>query len=241
MQKEVTRVVQPFLEAADAVLPKGYSALLYGSAARGEFVPGRSDVNLMLVPDHVDPEVMAELSTALRDWELEKQPPPLLLSREELLRGTDVFPIEITDIKVAYQVLRGDDPVAGLTVQPSDLRRALERELRGKQLRLRQAYAAFREKPEMLGPVAQGSIAVILVLFRSVLCLVGQPVPDTSPETVNAAAAALGVNAELLGDILKHRARKDWSMDRERFEEYMATVAQVVRKVDEHKQPGERT
>lgn len=239
MQKEVARVVQPFLEAADAVLPKGYSALLYGSAARDEFVPGRSDVNLMLVPDHVDPTVMAALSAALQDWELEKQPPPLLLSREELRQGTDVFPIEITDIKVAYQVLRGEDPVAGLAVKPSDLRRALERELRGKQLRLRQAYAAFREKPEMLGPVAQGSIAVILVLFRSVLCLLEQPVPDTSPATVRVASEALGVDGELLGDILKHRAEEDWSMDRERFEQYMTAVAQVVRKVDEHKHPGD--
>ena len=42
MHEAVDRVVTPFWPA-DAALGSGYSALLYGSAARGDFVPGRSD------------------------------------------------------------------------------------------------------------------------------------------------------------------------------------------------------
>ena len=37
----------PFLSQADAALGNGYSAVLYGSAARGDYVPGRSDLNLI--------------------------------------------------------------------------------------------------------------------------------------------------------------------------------------------------
>lgn len=238
MQAEVARIVNPFLEAADGALPSGTSVLLYGSAARGEYVPGRSDVNLMVVPAKVDAAFLAALAGSLRDWELERQPPPLLLSREELARGTDVFPIEITDIRAAYQVLRGKDPVAGLTVRPADLRRALEGELRGKLLRLRQAYVAFRDKPGMLGVTAQGSIAVVLVLFRAVLALVGRDVPDTGDATIREAAKALGVDGDLLRDVLRHRAEADWPLTAIRFEEYMAALERAVRTIDDL-QPGE--
>ncbi len=238
MQAEVARIVNPFLKAADTRLPAGTGILLYGSAARGEYVPGRSDVNLMVVPPKVDATFLAALADSLRDWELERQPPPLLLSREELSRGTDVFPIEITDIKVAYQVLRGEDPVVDLRVRPSDLRRALEGELRGKLLRLRQAYAAFRDKPGMLGVTAQGSIPVILVLFRGVLSLLGREVPDTGDATIREATTALGVDGDLLRDVLRHRAEADWPLSAEQFEHYMAALERAVRKIDEL-QPGE--
>ena len=39
----------------DAALGGGYSAVLYGSAARGDFVPGQSDLNLMLILDDLSP------------------------------------------------------------------------------------------------------------------------------------------------------------------------------------------
>ena len=51
MRESVARVVDPFLTEADKALGQGYSAVLYGSAARGDFVPGRSNINLMLVMD----------------------------------------------------------------------------------------------------------------------------------------------------------------------------------------------
>ena len=43
MRESVARVVESFLTEADAALGAGYSAVLYGSAARGDFVPGRSE------------------------------------------------------------------------------------------------------------------------------------------------------------------------------------------------------
>ncbi len=42
-----------------------------------------------------------------------------------------------------YRVLRGSDPLAGMEVRPADLRAALEREFRGKLMRLRQGYALY--------------------------------------------------------------------------------------------------
>ncbi|MGH7526439.1 MAG: hypothetical protein ACREMX_07020, partial [Gemmatimonadales bacterium] len=154
MRDAVDRVVTPFLAEADGALGSGYSAVLYGSAARGDFVPGRSDINLMLIVDDLSPPVLRSLGPAFTGWQKSALEPPLLISRSEWNRATDTFPIEITDIRAGYQVLRGADPLAALEVDRADLRRALEREFRGKLLRLRQGYAASAGDPAALGLVA---------------------------------------------------------------------------------------
>ena len=114
------------------------SLLLYGSAARGTHVPGRSDVNTLLICDAVDEPLFAALGPVLRDWQ---NPPPLILTEAEWRQSADAFPIEYDDIRAAHQVLAGKDPWAGITVRRDDVRRQLEHELKGKLVRLRQAYA----------------------------------------------------------------------------------------------------
>ena len=91
-----------------------------------------------------------------RAWSKAAPEPPLLISRAEWARASDVFPIEITDMRAGYQVLRGSDPLAAATVSRADLRQALERELRGKLLRLRQGYAAAAGDEKALGHLAGG-------------------------------------------------------------------------------------
>jgi len=111
MHDSVERVVTPFLAAADAALGAGYSALLYGSGARGDYIPGRSNINLMLVLDDPSPARLRALAPAFAAWRKTAAEPPLLISRAEWARASDVFPIEITDMRAGYRVLRGADPL----------------------------------------------------------------------------------------------------------------------------------
>ena len=114
-------------------------------------MPGRSDINLMLILDDLSPGKLTALAGPFGAWRKSGYEPPLVIGRPEWARATDVFPIEITDMRAGYEVLRGPDPVADLSVAPADLRRALEREFRGKLLRLRQGYVAAADDPAALG------------------------------------------------------------------------------------------
>ena len=107
MRDTVDRVVGPFLEAADGALGRGYAAVLYGSAARGDFVPGRSDINLLLILDSVAPNTLRALGPALAAWRKASPQPPLLIGRAEWARAADTFPIEISDMRTASRLLRG--------------------------------------------------------------------------------------------------------------------------------------
>jgi hypothetical protein len=233
MRESVARVVDPFLTQVDTALGQGYSAVLYGSAARGDFIPGRSNINLMVITDQVTPTILRSLGRAFTGWRKGSPEPPLLLSRAEWARATDAFPIEITDMRTSYRVLRGPDPLQGVQVDPTALRKALEREFRGKLLRLRQGYAIYAPDPGALGKLGLQSAATILVLLRGVLTLIGKPVPGDPLELAAAAAAAIGFEGEHLLHVVRHRVDREWRCQAPEFENYMKAVEDSARFLDQ--------
>jgi predicted nucleotidyltransferase len=239
MRSTVSRVVDPFLAEVDRVLGAGYSAVLYGSAARGDFIPGRSDINLMLVLDEVSPATLRALGRAFAAWRKSMAEPPLVISRSEWSRASDAFPIEITDMRLSYELLRGADPLQGVQVDKGDLRKALEREFRGKLLRLRQGYATYAPEPGALGSLGLESAATILVLLRGVLTVAGRAIPADATELSTAAAGAIGFEPEHLLHVVRHRADREWRCAAPEFESYMNAVEQTARFVDQL-QPGDQ-
>jgi hypothetical protein len=150
------------------------SAVLYGSAARGEFRPGQSDLNLLVLLREVTPAALRRASGLSRAWVAEGNPPPLILSADEWRRSADVWAIELADIRDAHLTLAGTDPFAGIEIRPEDLRLQCERELKGKQIQLRERYLLIAGKPDELGELLVRSFSTFLVLFRTVLRLSGE-------------------------------------------------------------------
>ncbi|HEX5004598.1 MAG TPA: nucleotidyltransferase domain-containing protein [Gemmatimonadales bacterium] len=238
MSDLVKTLVEPFLRECDTYLGKGYSAVLHGSVVRGEYLEGWSDVNLLLVLEAATPDVLAALSMPFATWARSRQPPPLLLTRSEWRRAADVFPVEITDIRATYRVLRGDDPIADVVVRPADLRSALERDLRGRLLRLRQGYVALVGDPGALAAMARGTAPSVIVLLRAALVLAGAQVPPARADVASAAGLVIGFPPADLVAILAHLADGEWRCTPECFAGYLAAVESTVRYVD-HLSPGD--
>ncbi len=233
MNDPMAQLVEPFLEEADTALDGRYSAVLYGSAARGDYLAPRSNVNLLLVVEEVSPAVLRALGPAFGRWRKSTHEPPLLMTRVEWARATDAFPIEIADIQTGYKVLRGPDPIHDLRVDRADLRRALEREFRGKLVRLRQAYAALAADPEALGLAAGSTVSSVLVLFRVLLVLLGRTVPTDPIELAMTAGALVGGNGEALANVVRHRREPRWRCSAVEFEGYMLGLEQATSFLDQ--------
>jgi hypothetical protein len=233
MHPTVTRVIDPLMSGLDAALGDRYALLLFGSAAREDFVPGFSDLNLLLVAERLDPVVLRALSPVLARWRKTGNPPPLLLTVEELARSADAFPLEIHDLIAAHVVLRGRDPLAGLKVQAADLRRALERDARGKLLRLRQGYAEAAGNASAVTALARLSAGGVLLLLRAGLALGGTAVPAAPPAMMEAAGRKLAFDPAPLMEVAGHRSDARWRCTPECFESYLAIVERVVRFLDE--------
>ena len=189
---------------ASALGARLVTLLLYGSAARGAHVPGRSDVNTLLLCDGVDDDVFARLEAPVRAWSRAGHPAPLILTEREWREAADVFPIEYQDIRDAHRILAGRDPWTGIVVQHDDLRRQLEHELMGKLMHLRQAYAAHRSEPKRLAEVIVGSASGFLTMLRAALRLAGKPAPAAPDALIREAADVVGFPAAELAPLVAH-------------------------------------
>jgi predicted nucleotidyltransferase len=238
MEAAIGRIVTPLLERLTAELGTSCSAVLFGSAARGEYRAGVSDINLLVLADSLEPAALRRLSGALEEVRRERQSPPLLMQRDEWLRATDTFPIEIADMRLAREVLQGSDPVEGLRVHPGDLRRALERELRGKLLRLRQVYAIHSAEPEALGEAAGRTVGSIAALLRVALVLYRPDPPPATPACLAELGQTTGIPTRSVIELWKRRAPKAVVCDPPLFEAYLAAVSTAVHVIDQFTRGG---
>jgi len=212
------------------------SLVLYGSAARGDFSPDRSDINLLLILADASPARLRLIGPAVHAWVKAGHPPPLIFSRQGWRASTDVFPIEIEDMRQAHQVERGQDPFVGLETSPADLRQELEREVLGKLLQLRAEYVASGPHPRALGALLVNSAATFFVLFRAVLRLRGTVVPTTHRELVKVAAQVTGFDPAAFDWVLERLAGRK-VRELEQFdpvaERYLAAIERLAVFVDE--------
>jgi len=183
MGKEIDRARAFAAELAATYGGDLVSVVLYGSAARGEYREGRSDLNVLVLLRDTRPETLRRGSVLARRWVGERNPPPLMLSETEWRASADVFPIELADIRDANMVLHGADPFTGVEIHPENLRLQCENELKGKQIRLRERYLLSAGEPRELEELLLGSFSTFLVLFRTVLRLSGHD-GARDPETV---------------------------------------------------------
>lgn len=211
------------------------AVVLYGSAARGDFQEGTSDLNLLVLLGDMSPAMLRRGSVLARKWAREGNPPPLMFGVGEWRRSADAFPIEFSDIQSAHQVLHGDDPFVGVVVQREHLRLRCEHELKSKQILLREGYLLAAEKPEEIGALLARSFSTFLVLFRTVLRLVEAPVSHDPETTLAETAVRVGFDPAPLRQVL--RARRDKNTFRPAADDpvvtgYLDAVARTVEFVD---------
>jgi predicted nucleotidyltransferase len=178
----------------------------------------------LALPDGVS--VVLYGSAARGDWDATRSDLNLLLVLE------DASPPALQQLMPAVRSWHE----AGFTA-PADLRRALESALRGKLIRLRQAYARFGDAMPTLGGFAMATVSELLVLVRCIAVLKRRD-PGTTPlAAISTLADALGTAESALHQVASHRRDPEWSCTPELFTEYLEAVHRLVEIVDQH-QPG---
>jgi len=211
------------------------TVLLYGSAARGEYREGTSDLNLLVLLADTAPATLRRGTALAKAWAAEKNPPPLMMSEAEFLGSADVFPMELADIRDANVVLHGGDPFHGLEIRHEDMRLQLERELKGAWIRLRTRYLTESGDAKAFQPTLLKSLSTFLVMFRTVLRLSGQDGVRDPERVLSETAAKVGFDPAPLLEIQRARSgggKLDVRPDSPVVTGYLEAVARVVEYVD---------
>lgn len=215
--------------------PNLQSIILYGSAASGTFDSEFSNINLLCVLKDPRFPSLQKLAPVMEWWHRKKQVAPLIMSREELARSTDIFSIELMDMKSNYRILFGEDVLQPLSIRMDLHRVQVEYELREKLLLLRQSVLVSARDKNKIWELLLGSVASFTTLFRHSLIALGEVPPDLKRDSVMKLAARVGFNGAPFSQVLDVRehklSRNDVDVE-QLCAEYLAAVEQVTAAVD---------
>lgn len=231
MEAQLSELVSRLKEAAGKNLE---SVILYGSAARGDFHPGTSDLNVLCTLVMIDVNELQRLAPVVAWWTQEiKQPAPLFFLTEELQNSTDVFAIESLDVKRTHRMLFGKDVVAELKV-PMNLHRVeVERDLRELLLKLRQHVLHAGRNEMELTAVLKKTASVAKTLLRHTLLTFGEEPPAGAKEIFARVGILTGADAEAFAEVYDFRTTGAWKEDSfHAYDDYMQALEKVIVALD---------
>jgi hypothetical protein len=209
--QEILAAARRWLEPVRTALGQEFlSAYLTGSVLTQGFDAGHSRINAAVIARALPTSALDAVAKALPTGGRPPRFEPLLLTRGQIEKSLDVFPIEWLEMKERHLLLEGDDVLAMVEVPRTWLRHQCEHELRGKHIQLRQVYVLSASAPAELRRVLHASASSFAALFRTLLRLRGETPPAESQRVVERVAEMFGLDAQglLSAHLVRYTSRR---------------------------------
>ncbi|MFO7730677.1 MAG: hypothetical protein R6V86_07925 [Spirochaetia bacterium] len=238
MNKEIETIVNDLKENFVPVLQELFdndlqAVIMYGSAAKGTYAAGVSDVNLLLLTGNTHPEAIMKLGNRAKKMINKHRLSVQFLTVNEFENSADVFPMEYLDIQNSHILVWGSADLGVLKIESTFLRHQVEERLRGSVHALRQALFASQGKAKLLSGVLKEWFGSQTALLRAVLRLAGtSSVPENPRELVDAIGSTFKLDPAGLYPLVQLR-EGDKSGDAAQIAvQTLQFLTQLVRKVD---------
>ncbi|MCX7816831.1 MAG: nucleotidyltransferase domain-containing protein [Syntrophales bacterium] len=209
---------------------------LFGSGARGDYFPGKSDLNFLIL---VKENALADLEKTfdvVKKWKKRRVSVPYILTKGFIEKSLDTYPIEFLEMKLHHVCVYGDDALEALKIEPYHVRLQLERELRGKIVLLRRGFLEVEGAERGLIHLFKISVPAFLTYFVSLLYLKNISVPKEREKLI----AKVEEHFRLRGDVFSKCLRiKDGNYKLEKqsllalFNDYVREIERFISIVDE--------
>ncbi len=201
--ESVRETLRPYLAQAQALFGNALEAvILYGSAAGGEYLPGRSNINLLILLARQDTDLLKQYAALHKRWKKEQIVVPLFLTQAELRSSVELFPLEYLEIQEQHVLLAGRDPFPEIRIDGRNLRLQCEQELRGNLLRLRQRFVEGGASTEAITILLPLSLTALLPCLRGLLRAAGNPIGRSSEDVLKAVQQQWNVDCSAFQDVL---------------------------------------
>ena len=242
LQEDTHDPLRGFLRSVKKQKDLKFEAILvYGSAARGEFLPGYSNVNVLIVLDQITQPVLQEWSGIHKQWAREKIIAPLFLTHSDLQQSSDVFPLEYLDIKECHVLLEGRDPFPELHIDPMHLFLQCRQEAHANLLRVRQCYVEGWGRVEAIQTLLPLSLTALLPCLRGLYRLLDRPSNLKSPEVLDELNTTLDVDPSVFQEVWRLKRGLSTPGKHELpklLERYLTGLSLLVNRIDSIKHEG---
>jgi predicted nucleotidyltransferase len=187
--------LQELVEALEKAAGSNLAALVvYGSAVRGGFEPGRSDIDVIVVLHDTGLPNLKSISEPLMLARFRGRVEAMILKHDNIAAASDVFPLLYDDVRQRHVVLSGSDPFVDLKIENTHRRLRIEQELREARIRMRRAVVdALGSEAGIAGSVAR-KVKQIRGPLHALLLLKGTACDDRLEAVLEATGKAYGVD-----------------------------------------------
>lgn len=208
-----------------------HSVLMYGSALSHEFIPGKSDVNLLVVLTDSSTAVLQKSIHVHKRWLKRGVPIPFFMTPHYIKSSLDSFPVEFINIQSNYKVLYGDDLIRNLAINRENIRLQCERDLKGIALHLKTEFLKVSGRKRQLLKVLEISLRRLIPLLRAILVLNERKIPNSKSEIITSVEDIFGIGSSALSDVyLKKNSFKEYEKC---FDEFVKIVDMMIQYIDE--------
>lgn len=238
LSDHVRRVVLPYAQQMIKIYGQNLmSIIVYGSAITEDFVPKRSNINLLIILQQITLQDLKRGSKLVISGQIKKGIIPLFLTQLHIQTSSDVFPIEFLEMKENHLLLFGEDILKEIDISPVNIRLQCEEALKGKLIRLQQAYLELGTKLRRLEGLMIESLTSFMPIFRNILRLKQRDLPGGKQGIIEMVGTEFGVDKKPLLRILE--AKKGKRMAKTEIEpifgDYLEQVRGLVVEVDQLK------
>jgi predicted nucleotidyltransferase len=184
------------------------SAILYGSGARGEYLPKKSDLNFMIVLTENGMNRLSKAIPLVSKWHKQRVSTPLFLTPDSIASSLNTFPIEFLNIKAAYTLVYGNDFLKNLAFDKRYVRLQCEREVRGKLVQLRKHFLETAGNWRKAEALISASLPTFLSLFQAIGFLKDKGPIAERQALVTTVVQEAGLNQDLFLELLNIRDRR---------------------------------
>lgn len=225
-------IFEPFVQAFhDAFGRDLVSIALYGSAAGGDYRPGRSDLNFLIVLTEAGIEELDRAFDAVESWRKRRVAVPLFVTEAYIQGSLDVFPIEYLDMQRRHVHVYGRDVLGKLSFEPEHVRLQCEREIKGKLLLLRAGFLETGGRKTALKSLVAESLPSFAAVFEGLLFLEGKEIPATKGGVLRAGCETFSLDGPLFEELLgvrEERLKPDEARLREMVKLYLKEIRKLA-------------
>jgi len=210
------------------------SALLFGSAVAGEYIEGKSDINILLTLQSVRAVDLNIILDNGKKFIKKGLAVPLIFEKDHITTSLDTFPIEFSDMKNRHILLYGTDPLENAHVDPRHLRYECERELKSILVNLRRGFMQTDGNRESLEALLGKSLSSILAACRGLLWHSGKTPPQDIVALLGMMQESYNVNMSAIERVWRVRKGESGAtaLLEAIFDDYTRNIAKLSAMVD---------
>ena len=168
--------------------------LVHGSVVRGEYRPGESDVDVIVILDKADFAQLDAIGNAMQLARYSARIEAMILTEAEIGGASDAFPLLYDEIKQRHILLAGRDPFKDVEVHDTHRRLRIEQELREAQIRLRRAVTDAVGAREAIGGAVTRKVKQVRAPLHALLALKGVACLPDLPSVLAKVGETYGVD-----------------------------------------------